>query len=110
MITKQEIKVVKNYLFQFTEYLKDYIKSKIESENHIELIYTLKHWCRAFNSDLRLAIELSSIKEGDIDKEQRKELFHFWSNAIVTMLSKLRREYRYLIDFDNNNTIYIITP
>lgn len=110
MLTNIQFEEVKDYLIQFTEYLKDYIKSKIESENLTEVVYTEKHWFKAFNSDLRLSLELSRIDEEDIVKEQRIELFRIWSNAIIKMLNKCRTECRYLIDFDNNNTIYIITP
>ena len=110
MINELQFEEVKDYLMQFTEYLKDYIISKIESENLIEVIYTEKHWFKAFNSDLRLSLELSRINEEDIVKEQRIELFRIWSNAIIKMLNDCSKENGYLIDSDNNNTIYIITP
>ncbi len=110
MLNELQFEEVKDYLMQFTEYLKDYIISKIESENLIEVVYTEKHWFKAFNSDLRLSFELSRINEDDIVKEQRIELFRIWSSAIIKILNDCRTEYRYLIDFDNNNTIYIITP
>ena len=104
-----KINQIKDMLIKFAEYRTDVICIDLQG-SPIEAAYTEDYWIDCYLSEYNLACKMSDIDSESICGEEYLELFQFWFNTIIENLNALCKENKYMIDSDENNTIYITKP